>query len=478
MVDPSEYPDSTPDETVSPRHHVSMLLALLCLQVAIIFYRTRRCSIFCDDFLNFEIYREMGWGWHYILRDLQGQMAPAFRIVMAVFFKLFGINYKAAVAIMAAASILTTTLIYLTMRRLKCAEWTIFSGLIVFVFLLQYSATQFWWSAATNTLFSTTSIVCAIFCVVGPDGKGPLWRNTILTALWFTVALMFTGGAVCAIIILASIFLYATYRDTWLRTLRQGILKLIVMAAPILFYVWLAFRFSPTPAGPVPSHNILGILNFTWYLITDSIVAGMFGLGTHGIALPEPLALVISFGVLAIIAGWAIYRDPRTWIVWAGAVGYILTSSLLISIERSAVFPGMAFKLRYGVEGTTVLIMAIILSLSKMRFSEIGRSAVLIGAVAIALNLQIQSQKLQIEPGEDSTRVYVDNLRHSLVMLRTLPNVIILDGISPAMPLWMEHYRPYSMFLPLFTRKYLITPDKTLATYYIGDDGNVHPLTK
>jgi hypothetical protein len=455
-----------------------MLLGLLCLQVAIIFYRTRNGSIFCDDFLNFEIYREMGWGWHYILRDLQGQMAPAFRIAMAVFFKLFGINYKAAVAVMAAASVVTTTLIYLTMRRLKCAEWTLFSGLIIFISLMQYTATQFWWSAATNTLFSTTAIVCAIFCVVGPDGKGLLWRNTILTTFWFTVALMFTGGSVSAIIILASIFLYATYQDSWLRTLRNGILKLIVMAAPILFYVWLAFRFSPTPDGPVPSHNIPGILNFTWSLITDSIVAGMFGLGSHGIALPESLALVISFGVLALIAGGAIYREPKTWIVWAGAIGYILASCLLIAIERSAIFPGMAFKLRYGVEGTTVLIVATILSLSKIRFSEVGRGAVLIGALLIACNLQIQSGKMQLEPGEDSTRVYVDNLRHSLLMLHNLPNVVFLDGISPAMPLWMEHYRPYSMFLPLFTTKYLITADKNLATYYIGDDGNVRPLTK
>jgi hypothetical protein len=450
------------------------------VQCAVIVARTHGSSMFLDDYLNFEIFREAGsYKLRYLLRDVFGQVAPGFRLIQGIFFEVFGVSYAAALAVMTFLSLASTVLIYGITRRLKCAPWAIWSGLIVFVFLMQFTAVQIWWSAAVHTLFSLTAILCAALCIVGRDGNGPSRRGQLLTLFWFAIALLFTAKAVFSIVFLTALLMYAYRARASGELVRLSIRNSIPFIVLVALYFWAIMRLSPAPAGSDRSHDIQAILNFAWFSIGDSTLAAMFGLGLHGIPMPETLAIALSCAAVLLIALLGVWKDPRSSIVWLGVVGYVLISSIVIALERAATFADGAYKMRYGVESATFIIIASIVALSSVRFHTKGKCIGIAIAVALACNLQINSSRIALEPGTLDGKAYAANLRHSLEQLKGVSGVVLLDGVAPpaVMPEWMEHYRRLSMLVPLFTTRYPIT-DNSRATYRVRDDGEIDPISK
>jgi hypothetical protein len=465
---------------VSRKTEYLCLFALLIVQCAVIVSRAHGSAMFVDDFLNFEIYREAGgFRLHYLLRDVFGQVAPGFRLTQGLFFEVFGVSYAAALAVMTSLSLASTALIYGITRRLNCAGWAIWSGVIVFVFLPQFTAVQLWWSAAVHTLFSLTAILCAALCIVGKNGNGPSKRGLLLTIAWFALALLFTAKAVFSIVFLTALLTYAYRTRPTGELARLSVRNSIPLIVLVALYFLAIMRVSPTPAGADRSHDLQAILKFAWFSIGDSTVAAMFGLGLHGIPMPETLAIVLSCAAVLLIALLGVWNNPRSSVVWVGVVGYVLVSSLVIALERAAAFADGAYKMRYGVESTTFIVVGVIIALSGVRLHAKGKCIGIAIAVALACNLQINSSRIELEAGTLDGKAYASNLRHSLEQLNSVSGVVILDGDAPpaVMPEWMEHYRRLSMLVPLFTTKYPITDDSR-ATWRVRDDGQIVPITK
>jgi hypothetical protein len=450
----------------------------LALQALVTWSRIHTSAFFADDFLNFEIFREYGGiTARYLMREVFGQVAPGFRFVQGAFFDVFGLQYGCALAILIALSLLATSLIYVILRRLGCRDWAIVCGLVVYVLGPQLTSAQLWWSASVHTLFSTALILASAVCLMGPDGRGPSTVGRFTAVAYFVLGLLFTAKVVFAPIFLAGIVLYTQRGKSVRRGLAYAVRVLLPFFVPLAAYAWMVVRFSPAPAGPRVTHSLGIIAPYVWTQITDTTLAAMFGLGSHGIPMPAA-ALVAAALVLCIMIAGA-RKEPATMLLWAGVGGYIVASTTIIAIERAGVFPEGATLPRYCVENVTFLVIACVLALSRGELKGFGRWGAVAVAVVIACNLHVQSAKTAPDGMIAFSRQYVDNLKASIRELNDVPDVVVLDSVVPEhlMPAWMEHYRRTDMFLPLFTTRYLFSgPER--ATYQLDSSGRLERISR
>lgn len=455
-----------------------LIAGILALQALVAWSRVHTSAFFLDDFLNFELFREYGGiTLRYLVRDVFGQVAPGYRFVQGAFFDLFGMRYGYAMTILIGLSMLSTWLMYVILRRFGCSDWTIFCGLVVYVMAPQLTASQIWWSAAVHTLFSIPLVLASAVCLAGPDGRGPSRVGRVMSVAYFALGLLFTAKVVFASIFLAGIVLYTQREKTVRRALYYAIRVVMPSLVPLVAYAWMVIRFSPAPGGSVATYKLGTIVPYSWTQIGDTTLAAMFGLGSHGIAMPAA-GLIPAILVLCIMIA-AARKERATLLVWGGVAGYIVASTALIAIERAAVFPEGAYQARYCIENITFLVIACVVALSRVELGNSGRWVAVPVAIVIACNLQLQSGRAAPDGMIAFARQYVNNLRASLDEAKDVPDVVILDSVVPdeLMPPWMEHFRRTDMFLPLFTSRYLIAgPER--ATFRVDGAGRLEKINR
>lgn len=450
------------------RNYRRLVIAMLALQAVVIYVRVHKSSLFSDDFLNFAIFDESGLTIGYLLKDVFGQVAPGYRLVQGIVFRLFGPSFIATATIIAALSITSSALLAGIARRLGAGNPAIAAGLLIFIGLPQFTQTQQWWAAAVHTIFSLTAILAAGYCLAGSH------RHRIaLGTFWFGVALCFTAKVVCSPVVLAAIVFYRQWRlvPEFTPALRETVRAIVPVAVLTALYMAGLAAFGPHLGNPHPSASLLA--TYIWTNLAKATIGASFGLDAWGFDLP---GWVPALGML-LFAGWSIRKDRGLASIWAATLIYVLASAAIIGWNRAGTFPDAGATLRYGVEGATFLVLSLMLGISSLHLGRLATFVTLLIAALALINTQAHLRnRVLIAYPIDETRSYIRHLKVSLRQLKGQRDVVVLEGTVPEsiMPAWMAPFGDVSRLLHLYSP--LPVADRTKATHELMPDGSIRPI--
>jgi hypothetical protein len=444
-----------------------LLAALVLLQAILIYVRVRKSSLFSDDFLNFEIFKEQGFTISYLFRDVFGQVAPGYRLAQGVVLDLFGASYLATATIIAALSITSTLLVAGIASRLGAKNWAIGAGLLVFIGLPQFAQTQQWWAAAVHTIFSLTSILACTYSLAGKSK-----RRVLIASVWYAVALCFTAKVVCSPVIFAAVVFYREMLEdeNGGRALRTTAIELVPIAMLTALYLAGLSLLGPHLGNPHPTPSVLG--QYLWDHLSSGVVAGALGADSWGLDLPRwiPLLALIVFAVAT-----SIRKKNVVWL-WLATLTYIIASGAIIAWNRAGLIPDAGATLRYGVEGASFTVLTAIVAGSAPSVRRGAKLASVVFGLLVLVNVQahLRSHVLITYPIRE-TRTYLGHLKSSVKELEGRSDVVVLEGTLPdfVMPSWMMPFGTVSRFLPLYSK--LPVGDAAHATHELGTDGVVRP---
>jgi hypothetical protein len=443
--------------------------SLLALQAVVIGVRTSWSCMWLDDFLNFEIYNDMHLSWAYLTRDVFGQVAPFYRLSQAVYFKLFGVTYLPAQIILGSLSLAITLFMILIAERARVDRRLISAAAIVQAFLVQFTQSQIWWATALHTLPSLALTMAAFWLLVA---QGRDRRARVGAAVLFAAALMFTAKAMFAPLFIGAVLLYLHRRELpWRDAIRAACRDLVLFIPVAAGYAVLVLTCGPKSQPPPPTFR--DGLEFVWLGFADGTLADTLGVGRQALPLPHGLALAIALGSTLAVALVTVRRRPAVAVVWAALLAYLLIS--LSTVARVRAFRGSDVGLspRYHCEGSTFLLMTLLLSAAGLTLVRWQQALVLTLAVLIAVDLQLESKRVHPIWGIEHSCEYLHNLQTDLADIRDQPNVVLLDGPVPGeiMADWMTPYNVMQSFLPLFTATPVMGSDR--ANYEVSRDGHV-----
>jgi hypothetical protein len=455
------------------RRRLAGIVGLLALQAMVIVWRCRASCLFLDDFLNFELYRDLGRHWSYLTRDVFGQVAPGYRLVQALYFELFGVSYAPALVILGGLSLSITLWVILIAERARVDRGVIFAGALVHAFLLPYMHSQLWWATALHTIPSTAAFLAALWCLVGPDGAGSTRRGRRAAAILFAVALSFTAKALFAPLMMAGVVFHfrRTHGANSREALRATIGDFLGFIPVAMVYGVLVLRYGPHENPPPPQW--LMAVRFVSKGFADGTVASTLGLGTYGLSLPHGLSIAVALLVTSTFALLTIRRSPSVAAIWAGFLLYFFVAMGVVARMRAFVGADAGLSLRYHCEGSTFLLLTLLLSSAGMTIERWSRATIVLASLLTAVNLQLHTGLVFHPWGVSHTCEYVRNLKADLKPLEgrsdvSFPETVIPDPIVAA---WMAPYNEMTRFMTLFTRLPVVAPDR--ATYEVTEDGHV-----
>jgi len=424
----------------------------LVLQAAIVLVRNQHAFFGQDDFLNFGMYRDMGLSGAYLFQHVFGQIAPGYRATHAVYLSVFGLHYWGCILFCVLLSVVSTGLLLSIGQRLKLESWAIAAAGIVYVSLLQPTHAQLWWSAAAHTLPSVATTLAVLWCLVGPEGGGPTKRGRLMAAAWFGVGLLFTIKVMFSLVFLVALLVYVRRRGgaPW-RQVPAGVLRDLLWFAPVVcVYCVVLFVGWVPPRRPTRLGTIGKFVFVSW---SDGTMAATFGLGRSGLPFhTNGSVLFASLVVIALILA-TIRAQKRVGILWLGFLCYVIVAMSAVAFYRSGEYgwlPG-AWP-RYNVENATFLVLTSMASLSGLRLRRRGVALLLAVAAAIALNLQVQSTRLDHGWSPENIRRYVAEFQDYHERRRRDPTLAAKKGTVPAwvVPPWMSPHNRIEWFERLF----------------------------
>jgi hypothetical protein len=454
------------------------LVALLVVQAAVTIWRLRSSCLFLDDFLNFMLYQDLGFTWKYLVRDVFGQVVPAFRLVQAAYFETFGPSYYGCLLLGVSLSVLSTLFFALIGERAGAPRWGIACAAVIHAFLLQYTHAQLWWSAALHTLPSLTATLASLYVLLGQDGRGPSPKGRVISALLFGLALTFTGKALFSSIVIVAVFLHLRRRESlpWRQSIGETLSALRYFVPVTAAFLILTVIYQSPLVPPPPTIGVA--IDFVWKSLSDGTVAASLGLGSHGVPVPYPVGIGLPLVLVGAYMAVTIRARRSNGILWLGLGGFIVCAQGVIAWKRAGVLGSeMARTLRYNVEDAVFLLLVCMLSSSALALGKRAQRTAVALSVAVAIVLQLQSSKVHYDWNVAETCVYTDNLKASVTALDHEPNAVVLEARVPGTIIvdWMAPYNTMSRFLPLFSPHAKVA-GAGLATWEIEPDGHAKPL--
>ncbi|WP_242893229.1 hypothetical protein [Stenotrophomonas maltophilia] len=457
------------DNPVTPfslkaRAGVIVVLGFALIHAVVVMWRAQSFFFYGDDFLNFAVYVETGFNWAYLMRDVFGQMAPGYRLMQAMAFELFGMDYTRIQMLLAVVTAGTTALLGMAALRLGSRPWVLAVALPLLVLLPQSGQATMWWSAAVHTTFSFAAISAALFCA---SGNSP--ARAVLISMWLALSLLFTAKALFS---LALLWGFLALRESqqgrhWFRASLSALWTLIPSIFVALAYLALLKAFHEPSIQPHPSPLVLAA--YIWELTADYTIGSSIGLGSYGLGWPRS----VSVALVLPLAVASVRKRPALLFPWVALFIYLAASAGAIGWERAVRFPGGT--LRYCVEGSTLLLIVSALSVSAIRQTALQRLIVIAVATLIAINLGWHRSDIPLDADRDSARSFIANYQHDVALLPAGATIADTQLPEKIVPGWMVGYSRAGWLTRLYAPTVSWGSIET-ATHIVEEDGSITPI--
>ncbi|MEV6412916.1 hypothetical protein [Kribbella sp. NPDC051718] len=324
------------------------VVAIAAVQAVVLGLLARRGSWLSDD-LDFMVQGGKGFAPDELLTPVNDHIAPGLRFVYAVFAQLAPMNYDLTVAWRVLMQALAIAFMGFLLLRLLGASWWVVTGTALYA-LAPVSMPSFMsLSSAVNNLPAHVFGLLVLHATV--DWYSGRRRQAVAygpLSLLISLACWEKSGLIMATALALALYLRKVPLRQWLR---QSWLLGAVFAAPVVAFGILYATHGDPSSGSWPGlGKLLGQGARAFAVPIGTLAGGPWHWASFdtpfGIA-DAPVAAVVLGGVVLIVLLAAAWRlDRRVLLLWGSLLAYVLTTWLLVSYGRSALF-GSVFTVHY-----------------------------------------------------------------------------------------------------------------------------------
>ncbi|NEA32997.1 hypothetical protein [Streptomyces sp. SID13031] len=407
------------------------VVAIAAVQAIVLGVLARRGSWLSDD-LDFLVQGGKGFAPRELLVPVNDHIAPGLRFVYAVFAQVAPLNYDLTVVWRVLMQALAIALMGFLLLRLLGTSWWVVTGTALYA-LAPVSMPSFMsLSSAVNNLPTHVFGLLVLHAIVDwHSGRrhravayGPL-------SLLISLACWEKSGLIMATALALALYLRKVPLRQWVR---QSWPLGAAFAVPVVAFSILYLTHGHPSRGSWPGFGELLEEGARSFAVPIGTLAGgpwrwaafdtAFGLADAPLA-----AVVLGAVVLAalLVAAWR--TDPRVLLLWGSLLAYVLTTWLLVSYGRSAVF-GAVFTLHYHYwsDISIPLTLAVVLSARsvhpRVEWARLAPAAVACCLVAWTAGVVVSDAGFAQSWGKNPARPYFGNVTAEL------------DKAGPAVNLW------------------------------------------
>ena len=485
------------DFPVWPRRRstAGALVALLLVQVIVLFAITQRSFFAADDYYHFKLAEERPFLQYLATPIVHTYPAPGHRLVFFLLHELFPLNYVAARAFLLGVLAATTIMLGQFVRTLARSEqwWTV-ALLAPFALSVTLVGVVNWWSNGVPVipaLFFTVLALSAWFrSYLDPQRSFWVGVTVIAVAAASGFYMKFLLIPVYLLVLRLAIFPRLLDLPGGIRHLWQERMRWLAIAAPptvfVAVYVLSGLAARSYTAGDRPYLEYLGIAWFCAF-----IPASLLNVPVDESTPPTvSWAAIVCSQVLCWGVVWATWkRSSLALRGWALIVIAFATNMVMVGAVRLPGFGvNIAYELRYYPEIVLFLPLALALCLrqGEERRAEVAWERTKLGQTAIgtmaclyAVSFIIWAPRIVSHSEGVLARAWFDNLREDLRALTVDKAILhIVDSETPeyVIPAWLAPYNRVSTVFALLHRS-AIYNDVSGPTFVLQDNGRLVEAT-
>jgi hypothetical protein len=467
------------------------LVALLLVQVVVLFAITQRSFFATDDFYHFKLAQERHFLQYLATPIIHTYPAPGHRLVFFLLHALFPLNYVAARAFLLGVLAATTILLAQFVRTLARSEqwWTV-ALLAPFALSLTLVDVVNWWSNGVPVipaLFFTVIALSAWFRSYS-DSHRAFWIGVTVIAVAAAAGfyMKFLLIPVYLLVFRLAIFPRLLNLPGGIRHLWQERMRWLAVAAPptvfVAVYVLSGLAARSYVPGDRPYLEYLGIAWFRAFIPVSFLNVPV----DESTPSTASWAAVVCGQLLFWGAVWATWkRSSLALRGWALIVITFVTNMLMVGAVRLPGFGvNIAYRLRYYPEIVLFLPLALALCLRQgeerranvaWERTNVGQTAIGMMVCLYVVSFIIWAPRIVSHSEGVVARAWFDNLRQDIRAVAGDTSVLrIVDSETPeyVIPAWLAPYNRVSTVLSLLQRS-AIYNDVSGPTYLVQDNGRL-----
>jgi hypothetical protein len=312
---------------------------VIVLQVLYVATLLRGTFFFVDDFLNFEIAREMDLSGAYLERSLFGHLEPGHRLGNWVLVHFFGASHASAVVVTVILSAASTLLLWRLLRLLDPRSGWLLPVTAGFAFTTSAVPSLLWWSAALNALPCTVGAILAFDASLRWYLHGRSPRQLVLAVIGFVGAISFYEKISYLPLVVALVIVVWYVEGSPIARIREvvrrGLPLWLSLGLPLLaywgYYAHLGYSREVTIKA-TPGQ----LAAYVWYAFVDGLVPLLLGLSTPVARVGSyPLTAALCATALAVAILLSHRRNSRAPAAWLVLLLVFLLNALLVGYARA-----------------------------------------------------------------------------------------------------------------------------------------------
>jgi hypothetical protein len=323
----------------------SPVVAIVLAQVAATLVMLRHTYFFADDFVNFEVAREMGLSFAYVKRSLYGHLEPGYRVGNWFMVRVFDASRPWCVTVELVLLAASTLLLARLLRLLIGARnvW-FYASLLAYAFTASLTPSLVWWSASLNALPATIGAIIVVDSTVRWWESGSRAHATaavfaLAVGMTFYEKITYVPGVVALVIL--GWYQVGSLRERLVELVRRGWRLGLTFAVVLIAYWWwfVSLHYSREIAKKATAAELAGYIEHALFEgfvpLLSGVATPVYRWGSYGATTAATLGILLVVGVASL------RRRP-----WA-ARGWALLAFVFLA---NAVIVGAA---RAGIAGTT-----------------------------------------------------------------------------------------------------------------------------
>ncbi|WP_328322846.1 hypothetical protein OHA70_29025 [Kribbella sp. NBC_00382] len=407
------------------------VVAVAAVQAIVLGLLARRGSWLSDD-LDFMVQGGKGFAPNDLLTPVNDHIAPGLRFVYAVFAQLAPLNYDLTVAWRVLMQALAIALMGFLLLRLLGSTWWVLTGTVLYA-LAPVSMPSFMsLSSAVNNLpahvFGLLILHATVDWYAGHRRRavayGPL-------SLLISLACWEKSGLIMATALALALYLRKVPLRQWLR--QSWPLGAAFVVPVVAFGILYGTHGNPSDGSWPSFGKLLGQGGRAFAVPIGTLAGGPWRWASFdtpfGIA-DAPIAAVVLGALVLVVLLLAAWRlDRRVLLLWGSLLAYVLTTWLLVSYGRSALF-GSVFTVHYHYwsDSSIPLTLAVVLTARSIRprldWARPTAAAIACCLVAWTAGVVVSDAGFAQSWGKNPARPYFDNVAAEL------------DKAGPSVSLW------------------------------------------
>jgi len=455
---------------------------VILAETTIVFMTVRVAYWWADDFINFDLAREMGLTWKYLSRSLFGHFAPLYQLTYYVLLQTRPFDHGAVAIIETFLYLTSNVLLFRLLQLLFGQRWlnVVLTGL--FGASILHLTSLLWWASG---LLIFTTVPLSLICLGGflkYQATGAK-KHLVASVAAFTAGLGFYEPIMVVLgelVLVAALYFSPTASPfDILRTLakrwRIWLCYLVPIAADLSYRTIHSQRF----AGPRPPSwkTLVRYIGIAWAQGFMPAIIG-FNYPSRLIASSKVITIILAQGFFAMLVIASLRKSRGGWRAWIFFSLPMGASLLAAGWTRSGLFgPSIGLYYQYLAYGPYLLVLAVGLAFSPLSpylQTSLGKEPIVnpshskapwarnaLGILAVTalstayLTQTVSSGKSMIgSSGPHSTRGFVQNFGRSLSRSRQVHDQPFLfdDEASELVPAVFYPYDKYSRTLGAIDR--------------------------